>query len=116
MEASQCLSRFMTSHEYVSAAGLEGYSAVVEQLSQYATSQSSANLLNNEATRYLTGQLNQGFASVGNHSGHCPHASCMLICSLLSCASFSKQGLTADAIARFRMPSFLTCFIQTLCT
>ena len=48
----------------VSAAGLEGYSAVVEQLSQYATSQSSANLLNNEATRYLTQQLNQGFASV----------------------------------------------------
>ena len=46
------------------AAGLESYSAVVEQLSQYATSQTNANLLNNEATRYLTGQLDQGFALV----------------------------------------------------
>ena len=45
-------------------AGLEGFNAVVEQLSQYATSQTNANLLNNEATRYLTEQLNQGFASV----------------------------------------------------
>ena len=70
---------------------------MVEQLSQYATSQSSANLLNNEATRYLTGQLNQGFASVRVGPNQCPHATHILLSALLH-APLPEKWLTGPAM------------------